>query len=81
MRITKRKGKGYSGQMRLPEHYKIKVDGFEQGTIQETAGGWFWYGVGHNTLGRAQELLSSQYKRIFDSPNEALADFKEFYEC
>jgi hypothetical protein len=66
MRITFSKGKAYEGRMRLPETFKIKVDGVVVGTLQklERIPGlrvpdrvkcWFWYGDGVNT---SQEPMS-----------------------
>ena len=51
MKITFRKGPRYSGLMRLPNTYEIKVDGVEVGCIQEhkEPDRWFWYARGVNT--------------------------------
>lgn len=69
--------------MRLAESYSIRVDGTDIGTIQKSPAGWFWYGLGHNTLARDWEeskYASREYKRVFSMAEEALEDFTNFYK-
>jgi len=68
MRITLSKGSRYSGRARLPETYKVKVDGKEAGTIQRAEWNpytrekidpvkcWFWYADGINTASNPKSL-------------------------
>lgn len=62
-RVTFRKGKHYSGQMRLPNTYHVMRGGEEIAVIQQLGNDdsrWFWYCKGVNTCQNAATLSQCQ---------------------
>jgi hypothetical protein len=52
-----RKGKRYSGQMRLPETHELFRAGERIATVQAMSNGsYYWYGAGYNTAHKPTTL-------------------------
>lgn len=61
-RLTWRKGKNYSGMMRLPATYSLYRNGKELATVQEIGEHWFWYCNGNNTASKPTDLKTAKKK-------------------
>jgi hypothetical protein len=60
-RLTWRKGRTRSGQMRLAPNHKLCRGEDEIATVQEARPGfWFWYGAGANTARTPTDLATAK---------------------
>lgn len=59
-RLTWRKGKRYSGMMRLAATYCLCCGDEELAIIQENGDQWFWYGGDRNTCATPTDLATAK---------------------